>query len=480
MSAVRAAMQSLRGTSHALWLAIASFFISLWTSFRLTFLTRKHFVELVTNEEKSAPVSANTDTTIMEMIKEKCPSLYGPKAYFNPTWWLPGGNVQTVWCVLAEMFYYDPIPYTRQLLRLPDGGTISLDVYPAFESKEDDTPILFILHGLTGSTQESYIRSTVRDVTRSKVYGGEKGVRVVAMNFRGCDVDTPVTSQRLYHAGETDDTRSALLWLTETYPNAPIYGAGYSMGACTMAQYLGQEGDKTPLKGAICVSNPWDWTIATHYIEHGSWLNRYIYGPILADALLTMFKNSRYAFETDERLNIPDIYSKRYTIIRFFDDRVTSKLFNFEDAWDYYRQASCEKLIDKIAIPHLSLHTEDDPMVAPFNIPYAKARRSPYVVMGTTYGGGHVAWFTTATNPQSGQKHQTRWFGTPIREFVEAIQSVDPAPKPGMAALGKDAKGLTRARDMPDRVGFMEYEDDGTLMTARKYWPIVKTVNIGS
>jgi len=93
------------------------------------------------------------------------------------------------------MIHRDAILYSRQLLRVPDGGTISLDVYPRFESKEDDTPILFILHGLTGSTQESYIRDTVKEVTRSKVFGGEKGFRVVAMNFRGCEsarrVDIP-------------------------------------------------------------------------------------------------------------------------------------------------------------------------------------------------------------------------------------------------------------------------------------------------
>jgi len=81
------------------------------------------------------------------------------------------------------------------------------------------------------------------------------------------------------------------------------------------------------MKGVISVSNPWDWVIATHYIENGNWLNKYIYGPVLADALLTMFKNSRYAFETDKRINIKDIYSKRYVNIRFFDEKVTAPLF---------------------------------------------------------------------------------------------------------------------------------------------------------
>jgi predicted alpha/beta-fold hydrolase len=75
---------------------------------------------------------------------------------------------------------------SRQLLRLPDGGTISLDVYPPFEGPDDDTPILFVLHGLTGTTQESYTRATVKEITRSKVETGT-GFRVVALNFRGCE-----------------------------------------------------------------------------------------------------------------------------------------------------------------------------------------------------------------------------------------------------------------------------------------------------
>jgi hypothetical protein len=89
MSKFRAAVQSLLDTSNALWLWIASFFTSLWITIGLTF-RRKHNVELVTNEEKSALVSGDGGMTIMQMIKEKCPSLYGPSAHFKPTWWLPG------------------------------------------------------------------------------------------------------------------------------------------------------------------------------------------------------------------------------------------------------------------------------------------------------------------------------------------------------------------------------------------------------
>ncbi|KAF9520493.1 hypothetical protein BS47DRAFT_1286828 [Hydnum rufescens UP504] len=405
--------QAIFDLSSSIVLFLASFLALLLHGLRQV-LTRRIPVKLTINEKNSALVSEHSTTTIFEMIKERCPSLYGPQATFRPTWWLPGGDLQTIWCVVAEMFYRDSIPYTRQLLRLPDGGTISLDVYPPFEGPDDDTPILFVLHGLTGTTQESYTRATVKDITRSKVETGT-GFRVVALNFRGCDVDSPVTTPRLYHAGETDDTRSALLWLTQTYPKAPLYGCGFSMGASTLACYLGQEGDKTPLKGAICVSNPWDWVTATDHIENGGFLNRYIYGPILADALLTMFKNSRYAFEIDKRLNIKDIYSRRYVTIRWFDDRVTAPQFGFKDAMDYYDKASSSRYVHKIRVPHLSIQSADDPMVALKNLPTDDVAESDHVVMATTAVGGHVAWFTT---------REDRWFTTPIREFIEAIHSV--------------------------------------------------------
>lgn len=246
------------------------------------------------------------------------------------------------------------------------------------------------------------------------------------------------------------------------------------------------------MKGVVCVSNPWDWVVATGYIEHGNWLNKYIYGPVLADALLTMFKNSRYAFETDKRISIKDIYSKRYVNIRFFDERVTAPLFGcvvprhqciflahdpfirFKGAWDYYQHASSEPWLDKIRVPHLSLHTLDDPMVAPWNIPYAKARRSSHVVMATTQAGGHVAWFTTSKDGEL-----RRWFSTPIREFIEAIQSIDPSPRPAPSALSPDAKGMIRSAEFPDRVGFLPVDGKG-LMTARVYNATAHNPNLGS
>lgn len=189
--------------------------------------------------------------------------------------------MQTMWNTLGDHTKTDVIPYHRYIplafilscnfcpnspecvlrryLRVPDNGTLVLDTYPPLDSPNlpADTPIVVILHGITGSSQEAYTRATVTVITKPKSDGG-LGARAVVLNFRGCD-GSPVTSSRLYHAGETDDFRSVLLWLTHRYPAAPIYAVGFSMGASTLAVYLGQQGGDTPLKAGVCVSNPWEY-----------------------------------------------------------------------------------------------------------------------------------------------------------------------------------------------------------------------------
>jgi hypothetical protein len=123
--------QAIFDLSSSIVLFLASFFALLLHGLRQV-LTRRIPVKLTINEENSALVSQHSTTTIFEMIKERCPSLYGPQATFRPTWWLPGcvlsrvrvrsllltrcaprGDLQTIWCVVAEMFYRDSIPYTR-------------------------------------------------------------------------------------------------------------------------------------------------------------------------------------------------------------------------------------------------------------------------------------------------------------------------------------------------------------------------------
>lgn len=62
----------------------------------------------------------------------------------------------------------------------------------------------------------------------------------------------------LYSAGYTDDLRTALMYIQNLYPDAPLLGIGFSLGANILCRYLGEEGKNSRLaSGCIlgCVSH---------------------------------------------------------------------------------------------------------------------------------------------------------------------------------------------------------------------------------
>lgn len=62
----------------------------------------------------------------------------------------------------------------------------------------------------------------------------------------------PVTSPQLYSAGHTDDLRQALFYISHRFPEAPLLGLSFSLGANVMTRYVAEEGERSRLKSA-CV-----------------------------------------------------------------------------------------------------------------------------------------------------------------------------------------------------------------------------------
>jgi predicted alpha/beta-fold hydrolase len=56
-------------------------------------------------------------------------------------------------------------------------------------------------------------------------------------------------------AVSSDDLRILLLYLSQLYPDAPVYAVGCSLGANVLSKYCGEE-PNTILKGAVVLSNP--------------------------------------------------------------------------------------------------------------------------------------------------------------------------------------------------------------------------------
>ncbi|EPQ51965.1 hypothetical protein GLOTRDRAFT_12169, partial [Gloeophyllum trabeum ATCC 11539] len=232
--------------------------------------------------------------------------------------------------------------------------------------------------------------------------------RAVVLNSRGCN-GCPVTSPKLYHAGTTDDIRSAVLWICHTFPQSLIFGLGFSLGANALTKYVGEEGPECPLSG------------------FGSWVNRWVYDFVLGGALQALLGRHRKVFYSDPSSPLPGalldhFLSRKYVRLREYDDVITTRLYGFKDHMDYYSAISSSRVVDRISIPCLAINSNDDPIVTVENIPICQVccgiLQSPWVVQAVTAGGGHMGWFAKPTRP--GKKFE-RWYVKPTCEFLFAL-----------------------------------------------------------
>lgn len=63
-----------------------------------------------------------------------------------------------------------------------------------------------------------------------------------------------LTNRQWYSAGHTEDLRSALLYISAKYPEAPLIGIGFSLGANILTRYLGEEGPQSRLRGGLVLA----------------------------------------------------------------------------------------------------------------------------------------------------------------------------------------------------------------------------------
>ena len=87
--------------------------------------------------------------------------------------------------------------------------------------------MLILLHGLSGGSHEIYLRQVLAPLVTA---GGDRQWVACVVNSRGCAMHK-ITSDVLYNARATWDCRQTVKWLKRTFPNRPLYGIGFSLGA---------------------------------------------------------------------------------------------------------------------------------------------------------------------------------------------------------------------------------------------------------
>ena len=208
---------------------------------RLYYSSETTLLRFISKEE-------DTQLALVDLIKLKCPRLAGfsESLFFHPTPYLFSGHLQTIWASVYSKYLQPKVYYEREHIRLPDGGSIALDWYPGHTAQPfDNTPVVLIVHGLTGGSHESYIQDTVFALTHpEREFEGDDYMnkrppfRCVAFNFRGC-ANTRITTPRLYCAAYTEDLRHAVAHIRSRLPpDTQMMAVGFSMGANVLVKVV--------------------------------------------------------------------------------------------------------------------------------------------------------------------------------------------------------------------------------------------------
>ncbi|KAL3689612.1 hypothetical protein R1sor_015921 [Riccia sorocarpa] len=397
-----------------------------------------HFVGDVLKAWRGDPVQLiySPKSKIAAELLPKCQTL---NKRYSATPWLASPHLQTLF---LHFFGRSPrVEYQRQLYITPDGGTIALDwVHPPSGqgTASDETPTIITVPGLTSDSRDHYMRHLVKGLS-------DCGWRVVVINHRGLG-GVSITSDRLYNAGWTEDLRKLVPYIHQKYPKAPLLAIGTSIGANILVKYLGEEGSKTPLGGAIAICCPWDLVICDRFITR-NWVQA-IYNKALTFGLCQYAELHQAIFS---RMIDWSLLSTAKTV-RDFDHHCTRHIARYETVDSYYRKSGSAQFVESVTVPLLCVSAEDDPVCTKEAIPYDECRVNPNIVLAITKHGGHLGFF-------EGLGANSLWYIRALTEFSEVLLS--------SSLLHKQNEGVepsrTNAGPGIDQGPFLAVGDDCTI-----------------
>jgi predicted alpha/beta-fold hydrolase len=276
----------------------------------------------------------------------------------------------------------------RETISTPDDDFLDLDIL-----ESEQAPITLVLfHGLEGSSKRYYI-------TRMAQSAHNRGWNVVAANWRGCSGRLN-SQKRFYHSGEIKDPETILNWVQNRFPNTDISGAGFSLGASALLNYLAEKGTNTPLSSFTAISTPFDLKSGSLLLEKG--FNR-IYNHYFLTSLKEKLKVKSTLTSDMPAFSGKTLYE--------FDDKVTAPLHGFENAEHYYRACSSGKKLEHIKIPVLLIHSKEDPICPYTDIPINVVADNPNLNLIATEKGGHVGFWSLPPG----------WIETTTCDYIEKI-----------------------------------------------------------
>ncbi|KAF3403485.1 putative esterase [Penicillium rolfsii] len=423
--------------------------------------------------KKSSQSGPKEQTTLVDICRDVTPNT----CHLNPL--LFNGHLQTMYTVLKhdnvpvyykrKMFEADSAMFTGTYAidfvvrpyEMPSDGELTdqarkytqpsgLPPRTSFYSEEefagiasDDTkPMLVVLHGLSGGSHEVYLRHVLSPLVADGAW------EACVVNSRGCS-QTKISTGVLYNARATWDVRQSVKWLRKTFPNRPLFGIGFSLGANILANYLGEEGDHCQLKAAVLCASPWNLDVSSVQLQ-SSWLGKEVYSKTMGSSMKRLFEAHVEEVSKNPRIDVEAIRSITY--LHEFDRALQCPTWGYPTEGAYYRDAASTDAMLSIRIPFFTVQAEDDPIACRDALPFHEMTQTPYGVMLTTSWGGHLGWFELGGD---------RWFVKPVTNFLNKMaREIDmsipgvvehPEKLPGYIA---SHPGLDKAPDMAPKPEF--------------------------
>jgi predicted alpha/beta-fold hydrolase len=296
---------------------------------------------------------------------------------YEAPWWLPGGNLQTIWAALrAERYVGNAPTFRRERWVTPDDDFVDVDF--SAHTTSPSAPLLVVFHGLEGSSGSHYAEA-LTDAARAR------GWACAVPHFRGCSGELN-RAPRAYHSGDFEEIDWILRRLQSAHAG-PVLAVGISLGGNALMRWAGElgAGAAQVVRAVASVCSPLDLAASGWAIGRG--FNRLVYTRMFLSSMvpkaLQKLDQHPGLFSREALLAARDLYA--------FDNIVTAPLHGFKNTDDYWKRASAKPHMTAIGVPALALNAVNDPFIPAWSLPQP-ADVSASVTLWQPAQGGHVGF----------------------------------------------------------------------------------------
>ncbi|WP_196888468.1 YheT family hydrolase [Aureivirga sp. CE67] len=311
---------------------------------------------------------------------------------YNPSFYFKNNYLNTIY---KTLFVNEEINYSRERVFTRDGDFLDLD----FSTVGSDT-IAICIHGLEGSSESKYIKSTILTLNKANI-------DAVAINLKGCSGELN-SEFSAYHSGMTTDVEDVVNHILSNYSYEKIVIVGFSLGGNLTMKYLGETSEiNSKIKAGVAVSVPCN--LHDSAVELGKTKNK-IYLNVFLKTLKAKLVEKVKRFP-EQNITLDQIYK----IKNFydFDNLYTAPAHGFINAEDYWNKSSSIHFLPNIKTPTLLINALDDSFLSKSCFPFEIAKENPYFFLETPDYGGHVG-FNTSFNEK-----KYRWSEHRILKFIK-------------------------------------------------------------